>query len=110
MAKIIQGKLPNKINVVFEGKIINEATFNEDGIFITEDARIIKSLSEYGYEIDKNAKEILKDAMEKGFFVHKTATEELTAENEELKKKVEELTAENEKLKEELEEAKKGND
>lgn len=104
MAKIYRNQYqPKNINTVFEGKIAEKVVFNDENVFITEDPRTIKALSDYGYEIDKNAKKILETAEEKGFFVPKTKEDKLAEANEELQKKIDELTKVNEKLIKDLE-------
>lgn len=56
MAKIIQGDLPQKINVVSNGKIIAAADFGEDGVYVTDNETVIEELRKYGYEVKEGKK------------------------------------------------------
>lgn len=53
MAKIYKGNLPKTINVVIDKKVYAVAKFDENGIYETEDEKIIKELKDYGYRVDE---------------------------------------------------------
>lgn len=53
MAKIYKGNLPKKINVVIDKKVYAVAQFDENGVYETDDAKIIKELKDYGYKVDE---------------------------------------------------------
>lgn len=55
MAKIYRGNLPQKINVVIDGKVITTANFDETGVYETENKAVIKELKEYGYKVEEQA-------------------------------------------------------
>lgn len=53
MAKIYRGNLPKRINVVIDSKVYAVAEFNDEGVYITDDTKIIKELEEYGYRVEE---------------------------------------------------------
>lgn len=53
MVKIYKGNLPQRINVVVDGKVIATAVFGEDGIYETDNVAVIKELKEYGYKVEE---------------------------------------------------------
>nr|DAF65605.1 MAG TPA: urease accessory protein [Caudoviricetes sp.] len=65
MAKIYRGNLPKKINVVINSKVYTVAEFNDEGIYITDDAKIIKELEEYGYRVEEEEKPLDKPKAKK---------------------------------------------
>lgn len=48
--KVIQGELPQKINVVKDKQVIAKAVF-VDGMYITENKDVADELEAYGYEV-----------------------------------------------------------
>lgn len=56
MARIYQGNLPKKINVVVNRKVITTAIFDDEGIYVTDNDEVIKELKEYGYEVKEGKK------------------------------------------------------
>lgn len=53
MTKIYKGNLPQRINVVVDGKVITTAIFDENGVYETDDKAVIKELKEYGYKVEE---------------------------------------------------------
>lgn len=48
--KVIQGELPQKINVVKDKQVIAKAVF-VDGMYITDNKAVADELEAYGYEV-----------------------------------------------------------
>ena len=53
MAKILQGNLPQKINVIVNRERVAVAVFDENGIYETNNPAVIKELERYGYKVEK---------------------------------------------------------
>lgn len=53
MVKIFQGKLPKKINVIVNRKCIDVAIFDDNGIYETDNPKVIAELERYGYKVEK---------------------------------------------------------
>ena len=53
MAKIYRDNLPKTINVVIDKKVYAVAKFDENGVYETDDDKIIKELKDYGYRVDE---------------------------------------------------------
>lgn len=53
MAKIYKGNLPKTINVVINKKVYAVAKFDENGVYVTDDDKIIKELKDYGYRVEE---------------------------------------------------------
>jgi len=56
MTKIFQGKLPKRINAVLNKKAIAWVVFDDNGIYETNDERVVKSLKNYGYKVEEKPK------------------------------------------------------
>lgn len=65
MAKIYRGNLPKRINVVIDSKVYAVAEFNDEGVYITDDTKIIKELEEYGYRVEEEEKPLDKPKAKK---------------------------------------------
>lgn len=61
MAKIYQDGLPKTINVVIDKKVYAIAKFDENGVYETEDDKIIKELKDYGYRVEEEKPEEVEE-------------------------------------------------
>ena len=57
MAKIYKGNFPSKINVIVNKKVYKTVRFDENGIFETEDTKIIEELKNFGYKVEEVVEE-----------------------------------------------------
>lgn len=65
MAIIYRDKLPKKINVVINKRVYAVAEFNDEGIYTTDDEKIVKELKEYGYRVEEEEKPLDKPKAKK---------------------------------------------
>lgn len=61
MAKILQGNHPKRINAVVDKKALAWVVFDDNGIYETNDERVIKALKNYGYEVMEKPKKKEKE-------------------------------------------------
>lgn len=63
MAKILQGNLPAKINIIKDKAVIARVKF-VDGQFQTDDEYVKNALAKYGYEVIETAKPKAKKGLD----------------------------------------------